>query len=86
MSVDPNVAAMARQALNDPDEEARKQAEARAAEEGAAQAEALYAKQRRVNLGDDEDEAYTARRRTMRRIAAGWEPLTSPSPTDDLLE
>lgn len=86
MPVDPTVAALARQALNDPDEEARRQAEAQAVREGQAEAEALAARQRRVNLGEDEDEAFTARKRTMRRISAGWEPLTTPSMPSDLLE
>lgn len=83
---DPNVAAMARQALNDPDEEARRQAEARAAEDGQAEAEYQAARQRRVNLGEDEDEAFTARKRSLRRISQGWESLTNPSPPSDILD
>ena len=84
---DPNatVAALARQALNDPDELARKQAEARAAAEAQAEADAVVSSRVRATKAEDEDSAFTSRKRTMRRIAAGWEPLATPSmPTDSL--
>ncbi|BAH73468.1 hypothetical protein [Solidesulfovibrio magneticus] len=86
-----NVAALARQALNGqgeaPDEEAQRKAEeARAVEEGRAEAEYQAARFRKTNLGEDEDSAFTSRRRTLRRISAGWEPLTTPSMPSDSLE
>ena len=88
MPVDPTVAALARQQLNqaeDSDELARKQAEARAAAEAQAEADAVVSSRVRATKAEDEDSAFTSRKRTMRRIAAGWEPLATPSmPTDSL--
>lgn len=88
---DATVAALARQALNgepqDPDEEARRQAEEqRVAEEGRAEAEYQAARFRKTNQGEDEDSAFTSRRRTLRRISQGWGPLTTPSMPSDPME
>lgn len=80
--MDDTIRTMARRQLDgqgvDDEEALRKAEEMRAAEEGAAEAEAWAARQMKVGRAEDEESLDARLRRNSKRIAYGWSALDDP--------